>query len=126
MRGTATAAQIVVRVTFLIQLVLGIALWTGRFDQLRLIHILSGILLILGLWVLAAVGARSGAPLGQVVVAFLWGALVIAFGLTQERIFPDTAHWVVQVLHLLVGIGAVGMAEGLGRRIRQPAPGLAA
>jgi hypothetical protein len=109
----------VVRVTFLIQLVLGIALWTGRFDQVKLIHIVFGILLIAGLWVVAAVGARSGVAFGLVVLAFLWGAFVIVFGLTQERIFPDTGHWIVQILHLLVGIGAVGQAENIGWRIRQ-------
>ncbi|HEX6348350.1 MAG TPA: hypothetical protein VF160_03050 [Candidatus Dormibacteraeota bacterium] len=126
MRGTVTAARIVVRVTFLIQLVLGIALWTGRFDQVKPVHIASGVLLILGLWVLAAVGARSGVPLGLVILAFAWGALTVVFGLTQEQIFPDTGHWIVQILHLLVGIGAVAQAEGMSRRIRQgwsaPAP----
>lgn len=126
MRATVTAAQIVVRVTFLIQLVLGIALWTGRFDQVKPVHIASGVLLILGLWVLAAIGARSGVALGLVILAFAWGALTIVFGLTQEQIFPDTGHVVVQILHLLVGIGAVGQAEAMARRIRQgwtaPAP----
>ena len=126
MRGTVTAAQIVVRVTFLIQLVLGIALWTGRFDQVKLVHIASGVLLILGLWVLAALGARSGVPVGLVILAFAWGALTIVFGLTQEQIFPDSGHLIVQILHLLVGIGAVAQAEAIGRRMRQgwtaPAP----
>ena len=59
-------------------------------------------------------------------LAFAWGALTIVFGLTQEQILPDTGHWVVQILHLLVGIGAVGQAENIGRRLRQgrtaPAP----
>jgi len=119
MRGIVTATQIVVRVTFLIQLVLGIALWTGRFDQVKLLHIASGVLLILGLWVLAGIGARSGVAPGLVVLAFAWGALTIVFGLTQEQILPDTGHWVVQILHLLVGIGAVGQAENIGRRLRQ-------
>ncbi len=118
MKGLATAAQIVVRVTFVIQLVLGTALWTGRFDQVKLIHIASGVLLILGLWTLAGIGTRAGVPLGLVIVAFLWGALTIVFGLTQERIFPDTGHWIVQILHLLVGIGAVGQAEAISRRMK--------
>lgn len=126
MRGTVTAARIVVRVTFLIQLVLGIALWTGRFDQVKPVHIASGVLLILSLWVLAAVGARTGVALGLVILAFAWGAVTIVFGLTQEQIFPNSGHLIVQILHLLVGIGAVAQAEGMSRRIRQawsaPAP----
>ena len=54
MKGLVIAARWTVRVTFVIQLVLGTALWTGRFDQVRPVHIASGILLILSLWMLAA------------------------------------------------------------------------
>ena len=126
MRGTVTAAQIVVRVTFLLQLVLGVALWTGRVDQVRPIHIVSGIILIAALWLLVALGARAGVAFGLMMLGFFWGALVIVFGLTQESIVPDGGHWVVQVLHLLAGIVAVALAENIGRRIRQgwaaPAP----
>ena len=112
------AARVTVRVTFVIQVVLGIALWTGRFDQVRPVHIVSGILLILGLWTLAGIGARSGVPISLVVLAFLWGAFVIVFGLTQEQIFPDTGHWIVQVIHPLVGSGAFAQAEAIGWRLR--------
>src|SRR5207248_8326390 len=122
MRGIVTATQIVVRVAFLIQLVLGIALWTGRFDQVKLLHIASGVLLILGLWVLAGIGARSGVAPGLVVLAFAWGALTIVFGLTQEQILPDTGHWVVQLLHLWVGLAPAGQAETMARRSRRAGP----
>jgi hypothetical protein len=34
-------------------------------------------------------------------------------------------HWIIQVLHLLVGLGAIGQAEGLAARIKR-APALVA
>jgi plastocyanin len=44
--------------------------------------------------------------------------LLPAFGMTQSGVLPGDAHRVIQVLHLLVGPGAVGLAETLARRIR--------
>jgi hypothetical protein len=56
---------------------------------------------------------------GFVAFASLWGLLVVVLGLTQGRLLTGDVHWVIQVLHLLVGLGAIGQAEGLGRRARQ-------
>jgi hypothetical protein len=28
-------------------------------------------------------------------------------------------HWTIQVLHLLIGLGAIGMGENLARRIQE-------
>jgi hypothetical protein len=124
MKGIATAAQIVVRVTFVVQIVLGVAFWTGHLLTLLNLHIASGILLVLGLWVLAALGARSGAPLGIVVLAVAWGLVVILFGLNQGLLLTGNWHWTIQVLHLLVGVAAIGQAEALAARIKrsEPAP----
>lgn len=125
MKGLATVAQIVVRVTFLVQIVLGVAFWTGHLLTLITLHIISGLLLVLGLWALAAIGARAGAPIRLVVVAALWGALLPVFGLNQAAILTGDLHWIIQVLHLLVGVAAVGQAEGLAARIKR-APAVAA
>jgi hypothetical protein len=39
-------------------------------------------------------------------------------GLTQTQLLPGSAHWLIQVLHLLVGLGAISLAETLGRQIQ--------
>ena len=46
--------------------------------------------------------------------------LLVSLGL----LVTGTWHWTIQVLHLLVGLAAVGQAEVLGRRIKRsdPAP----
>jgi hypothetical protein len=119
MRTTATVAQWLVRVTGLIQIVLGLLFWSGNLLALLRVHILSGLVLVLALWTLAFIGARAGVQPGFVAVAFVWGLVVVVFGLTQSDILTTGPHWVIQVLHLLVGLAAIGMGEGLGVRIRR-------
>ena len=41
---------------------------------------------------------------------------MLFLGLTQALLLNGSAHWIVQVLHLLVGLGAIGLAEMLTRR----------
>jgi hypothetical protein len=126
MRATATVAQWLVRVTGLIQIVLGLVFWTGNQLTLVPVHMLVGLILVLALWTLAFIAARSGVQPGFVAIAFLWGLLVPILGVEQGQILVGSAHWLVKVLHLLVGLVAIGMAEGLGRQIKESAPAVAA
>ena len=116
---TATAIfQWLVRLTGLIQIVLGVFIWTGNADALIPIHTVSGVVLVLSLVALAILAARVGVQPGFVALAIVWALVVLVLGLTQERLLPGSAHWVIQVLHLLLGLGAIGQAENLARRIK--------
>jgi hypothetical protein len=108
-----------VRLTGLIQIGLGLLFWTGNARMLIPVHMLVGFTLVLGLWVLAVLAARAGVGFGFVALAVVWGALVPVLGLTQQRLLPGDGHWLIQVLHLLLGLGAIGQGEGLATRIRQ-------
>ena len=119
MRVAAIVLQNLVRVCGLVLIVLGILFWTGNAPTLIPVHMLLGLILVISLWALAFLAARAGAPIGQVVVAILWGLLVPALGVTQDMLLTGDAHWVIQVLHLLVGLAAIAQAEGLARRVRQ-------
>jgi hypothetical protein len=114
-----TVAQNLVRVCGLALIVLGALFWTGNALQLITVHILLGLVLVLSLWTLALLAARAGVSPGLVTLVFLWGLLVPVFGLTQDRLLVGDAHWVIRILHLLVGLGAIGQAEGLSVRIRR-------
>lgn len=118
MKTIATVAQMAVRVCFLVMIVLGVLFWTGRAHSLVPLHEILGFVLVLSLWTLAGLAARGAVPIGVVVLAVLWGSLLPVFGLTQAEIFPGSLHWIVQILHLLVGLAAVGQAENLARRIK--------
>ena len=120
---TATAiAQLLTRFTGLIQIVLGLLFWTGSARGMIPVHMLLGFVLVLALWALAVLAARAGVDPGIVALAVLWGLLVPVLGLTQERLLPGDGHWLIQVLHLLVGLGAIGQGEGLAARIGHARP----
>jgi hypothetical protein len=107
-----------VRVLGVVQLVLGVLFWTGNALGLVDLHQLIGILLVLALWTQAALAHRAGVPGGLVAGAAVYGLIVPIVGLTQRELLPGSAHWVIQVIHLLLGIGLIGLAENLATRAK--------
>ena len=116
---TTTIARILIRITGPTALVLGVLFWTGNALTLIPVHMLAGIVLILSLWTLAILAAVSGVPRGLVALAIVWGLVVPILGMTQTRLLPGDAHWVIRILHLLIGIGAMSLGQGLASRIKQ-------
>jgi hypothetical protein len=115
---TITGIQMGIRVLGVIQLVLGILFWTGNALGLVDLHQFIGILLVLALWTQAALAHRAGVPGGLVAGAAVYGLIVPIVGLTQRELLPGSAHWVIQVIHLLLGIGLIGLAENLATRAK--------
>jgi len=118
MQGTTTVAQMLVRICGGLLILLGIFFWTGHALSLIPIHMLLGLVFVIALWVLAGIGARAGVGAGLVALAVLWGIIVLALGMTQTRLVPGSAHWVIRVLHLLVGLVAIRLGEVLAQRIK--------
>jgi hypothetical protein len=102
-------------------LVLGLIVWTGKGDALIPVHIALGVMLVLSLWTIAAIAARSGVPLPVVAIAAGWGALVVLLGLTQEALVPGGWHWTVQVAHLVISMGAIAWGRRLAQLVRRAA-----
>ena len=127
MRITLLVLRMLVRVLGVIQIVLGVLFWTGNTLTLVPVHMLAGLLIVLVLWVLAALALWTRAAVGLGALALLWGLVVVALGVTQTGLVPGDLHWLVQVAHLLVGLAALGLAERLSRRIATrggPSPAL--
>ena len=118
MKIATTIAQTLVRLCGLALVTLGLLFWTGNARDLIPLHMLLGLVLVLSLWVLAGLAARAGVPIGLVMLAVAWGLIVPALGLTQAQLLPGSAHWVIQVVHLLLGIGLLGLAENLAARAK--------
>jgi hypothetical protein len=118
MRSTITALHRAIPAVGVVQLGLGLLFWTGNALALVDLHELLGMLLVLGLWTLAALALRAGVPAGPVAVAAVWGLVVPIVGFTQRELLPGSAHWVIQVIHLLLGIGLIGLAENLATRAK--------
>jgi hypothetical protein len=115
---TITGIQMGIRVLGVVQLLLGILFWTGNALGLVDLHQFIGIVLVLALWTQAALAHRAGVPGGLVAGAAVYGLIVPIVGLTQRELLPGSAHWVIQVIHLLLGIGLIGLAETLATRAK--------
>jgi hypothetical protein len=111
--------QIVARVVAVVQVALGIVVWTGHGDSLIPVHVAVGLLLVADLWAAVALGLRSGAPVGLAVLALVWSVGMPVFGLVQANVLSGDLHVVVQALHLVVGLAAVGLVEALARAGRR-------
>jgi hypothetical protein len=118
-KTAAIVAVMLIRVCAVVLIALGVLFWTGNALPLVPLHILVGLVLVLSLWTLAGIAARAGVSLPFVAAAFVWGLVVSVFGLSQDTILTGAAHWLIRVLHLLVGLVAVGIGEGLAARIRR-------
>jgi hypothetical protein len=106
-----------VGITGAVQIVLGLLFWTGHLLTLIPLHMVIGFVFVLALWTTAALAALARVPWSYAVLAFAWGVVVILLGLTQQQLLPGPNHWIIRALHLLVGLGAMGQANGLVRRI---------
>jgi len=118
----ARIAIMVLRITVLFNLVTGIIFWTGNADPLQIVHIISGILAVISLWTLGILQGLRGGSFGLALGTFLVGFLLVLVGLFQKSWLPEpnANHWIIQVIHLLLGLAAIGLGErvaGLYRRM---------
>jgi len=118
----ARIAIMVLRITVLFNLITGIIFWTGNADPLQIVHIISGILAVLSLWTLGILQGLRGGSFGLALATFLVGFLLVLIGLFQKSWLPEpnANHWIIQVIHLLLGLAAIGLGErvaGLYRRM---------
>ena len=119
MKTAAAVAHMTIRGTGVLLILLGVIFWTGNALQLIPVHIFLGIVLVLSLWMLAAIAGASGVQIRWVILAVAWGLILPVLGLTQDRLLTGGWHWTIQVLHLLIGLGAMGQGEGLAMRKRR-------
>jgi hypothetical protein len=96
-------------------LVLGITFWTGHALQLIPLHMLTGSLVVLGLWAIALSSLRRPGLRGLSVFAIIWGAVVPLLGIFQYQILPGDSHWVISVVHLIAGMIAMGLTDRLAK-----------
>jgi hypothetical protein len=115
---TVRIAQWVLRICVGLALILGILFWTGiAADSLIPVHMGLGILVVLSLWTVGLAQALTkGGSWGLAIGAVVLGIIVAASGGTQDEILTGSSHWIIQVIHLLLGLSAVGLGEWIGRR----------
>jgi hypothetical protein len=121
MNSAARVAQLTVRGVGLLALILGLLFFGGDARGLIPVHMLLGLIVVIALIVLsvAAIRAgRSGPGGGGIVLALL----LLVVGMGQGQMLPGDSHWIVQVVHILLGMGAIGLGEVLGKRLGLTGP----
>ncbi len=118
----ARIAIMVLRVAVLFNLITGIIFWTGNAAPLQVVHILLGIIAVLSLWTLGILQGMRGGSFGLALATFVVGFLLALVGLFQKNWLPEpnANHWIIQVIHLVLGLAAIGLGErvaGLYRRL---------
>ncbi len=115
-----------VRLAGLLALLLGLGLRSGAGFNLLGLHQGLGFLLSVALiWLVLLGFIRSVSPL-LLGVALLCGLALPVIGNVQVSLLPGRNHWLIEGLHLVLGVGAIVLAELIGSRLRtRPAPVLA-
>jgi hypothetical protein len=102
------------RITAVVQVVLGIGFWTGHWYGAQPVHMAIGTGYVLVLWILAVIALFQRRAIGPALGALLWGFILAMLGYSQQGLLPESSlHWIVRVVHLIVGLAALGFAERL-------------
>ncbi|HEY1350824.1 MAG TPA: hypothetical protein VGF67_14470 [Ktedonobacteraceae bacterium] len=124
-----TIAQMTLRTAVLLALILGIAFWISpalpaQNQALKDVHMLLGFLVVLALWVigLAQGFVKGGGSFGLALGTFIVGLAVAIVGLWQESWRGAGVNvQLLNIIHLLLGLGAAGFGEMIGARARRRA-----
>ena len=115
-------STMLLRVFFLINLVLGILFWSGTEPGgLVLLHMLVGIAFVALLWIVGTIAALRTGNIGLQVGTFLVGLIIAIVGLSQQQILIGPSHWIVRVVHLLLAVIGIGIAEMSSAQVRRKA-----
>ncbi len=117
---TITITAWILRISALAALILGIIFWTGTEPlALRNIHMLLGIIVVISLWVLGTYQAAKGGSMSLALGAFILGLVLAIVGLYQVYWLPGDLHWIIRVIHLLLGLTAIGLGEMISGQTRR-------
>ncbi|HVB62791.1 MAG TPA: hypothetical protein VNE61_16480 [Ktedonobacteraceae bacterium] len=105
----------IARVAGVAALILGLLFWITPIDLISF-HMLFGITLAISILVLSIMMLfiRGMRLLG--IVGIIYTFVLPIFGLTQSGLLVGNLHWLIQTAHLLVGLGALALVQGIYTR----------
>ncbi|MEP6730928.1 MAG: hypothetical protein ABJE10_09830 [bacterium] len=107
---------ILMQISGAVQVLVGLTLWSGHGFALRGLHMANGVLFVVLLWSIAIFALARRHRAGLAFFAILWGLVIPILGFTQQGILIGDYHWVIRVLHLVVSVAAMPMANLLAKR----------
>src|SRR4051812_40135400 len=115
---TITAVSLkIVKIAAIVQLVLGIAFWTGHAYPLIPLHIVIGLALVLALSTISVLAFTARVRPPVAIFGLVWAVAMAAFGARQAMILIGPLHWMIRVIHLIMAIAAVRIGEMLAQGI---------
>lgn len=113
-------ASAVLTVAGALALLSGLLFWLGWGVQLIALHMLLGVLAVLALCTIGVVqAALPGGSWAFALIALLVGILTLFLGLYQSTLLVGSLHWLVQVLHVALGVITIGLGHMAAARTRQ-------
>ena len=101
-------------------LILGLLFWSGTALHLGSVHMLLGFLTVAALWVIGLSQAfAKGGSWMLAACAVAVGLLLVILGIEQATLLVGDRHWIIQVIHLLLGILAIGLGHMAAARARK-------
>jgi hypothetical protein len=112
------ALDYTIRVAGLAALFLGLLFWSGRFYEYLHVHMGLGFVTVIAVWVLAVMCLRKrAASVGLIAAASVWGVVTVVLGMGQTNMLVGDYHALVQIAHLVMGLGAIAFGAILSKSL---------
>ncbi|HEY4217243.1 MAG TPA: hypothetical protein VGM67_08895 [Gemmatimonadaceae bacterium] len=119
MQKTLTVLLMLARLLWVVQLIVGLCLWFGALTGAVAFHMSIGSLFVLDMWIISLI-ALFALPTRRVALfALVWGGFLLWFGMAQVSILVGSPHWIVRLVHLLVGVAAIALIESLTKAVKR-------
>ena len=118
MRRIAVALCWVARLDGIGALIIGIVLWTGS-PRLLAVHILAGFIMSLTLLLMGILAFFARLKPAIPIVAIVWALLLPYVGFAQVKFLGGPSQVIVQVIHFVLGICAIGIVEMLASKMKR-------
>ena len=113
-------ASAVLNVAGLLALISGGLFWMGLALNLMTLHMLLGFLAVAALWTIGLAQAiANGGSWVIAACALLVGALTATLGLYQSSLMVGSLHWIIEIMHLILGILTIGLGHMSAARYRR-------
>jgi hypothetical protein len=115
-------ASIVLSFAGVLALILGLLIWAGTDSNLVQMHMLLGLLAVGALWVIGfGQDFSTGGSWVIAACALGVGGTLIFIGMTQTSLMVGAFHWVIQLVHLVLGVLVIGIGHIGAARYRKTA-----
>lgn len=113
-------ASAVLTLAGLLALISGALFWVGIALNLITLHMLLGFLAVAALWTIGVAQATANGGSRMIALcALVVGTLTIVLGLYQSSLMVGPSHWIIQVIHLILGILTIGLGHMGAARYRR-------